>query len=394
MTRRTSSAGPSCTRSSVGSCGRCSREPTLIEVEDAHHMDEASADLFALSLASRRRAPVAHRRRRAGRARRVRCAGGRPTCVRLELEPLAEEDALALAEAATEDAPLLPHDLQLVVDRSAGNPQFLLDLVAARRGGRRCCPTRSRRPRWRGSTARPRRPAIVRRASVLGLSFHPRFLDGRARADDAASRRRDLGAAGRVLRGRRRRLPPLPASGDPRRRLRRTSVPDRDASCTAVVGERLEREVDDPDESGGRAVPALPACRRVREGVAYARTAAAACEDVFANEEAAQLYQRAVEAGRRLPEVGDLELAETVRRDERGAASAPDSIRGRRRANAAARRSRRTTRLTLGASPPPSARSSRSGSGGTRKLSDGPRERAGSWRRSPGLEAATRARPS
>ena len=55
--------------------------------------------------------------------------------LRLEVGPLAEPATVVLAQAATVDAPLLPHDLQVVVDRSGGNPQFLLDLVAALAAG-------------------------------------------------------------------------------------------------------------------------------------------------------------------------------------------------------------------------------------------------------------------
>ena len=65
---------------------------------------------------------------------------------------------------------------------------------------------RSRRRRPRGSTGSTRTTAtLVRRAAVLGMSFHPRDAGRRARRR-AAARRRHLGAARRRVRRRRRRL--------------------------------------------------------------------------------------------------------------------------------------------------------------------------------------------
>ena len=49
----------------------------------------------------------------------------------LELEPLGPAESLALAEAATEAAPLPPHIVKLAAERSGGSPQFLRDLLRA-----------------------------------------------------------------------------------------------------------------------------------------------------------------------------------------------------------------------------------------------------------------------
>ena len=52
-----------------------------------------------------------------------------PEVVRIELKPLAPQDALRLAQLATEQTPLPPHVLEVVAKRSGGNPQFLRDLL-------------------------------------------------------------------------------------------------------------------------------------------------------------------------------------------------------------------------------------------------------------------------
>ena len=49
--------------------------------------------------------------------------------MKIELKPLAEQDAIRMAQLATEHNPLPPHVLEVVAKRSGGNPQFLRDLL-------------------------------------------------------------------------------------------------------------------------------------------------------------------------------------------------------------------------------------------------------------------------
>ena len=51
----------------------------------------------------------------------------------LRPEPLTEVARKALLEAASEDAPLRPHELDVVAERSGGNPLFLRELLRAAR---------------------------------------------------------------------------------------------------------------------------------------------------------------------------------------------------------------------------------------------------------------------
>jgi class 3 adenylate cyclase/tetratricopeptide (TPR) repeat protein len=145
-------------------------EPTLLEVEQAHVMDAASAALFQalareletsawLVLVTRRDTPGGLVLRRAH--------------PRIELGPLSPDDARDLALSAPEALRLPPHVVELAVERSGGSPQFLLDLLAAAAAG-----DRDHLPASVGAATMaridalsPADAALVRRAAVLGLSF-------------------------------------------------------------------------------------------------------------------------------------------------------------------------------------------------------------------------------
>ncbi|HSD77214.1 MAG TPA: adenylate/guanylate cyclase domain-containing protein, partial [Solirubrobacteraceae bacterium] len=104
--------------------------PALLEVEAAHHMDRASADLLGAVTAGLDGVPwlVVVTRRDTGAGLRLPDGAGH---VHLEPGPLDPDDTLALAERVTESAPLPPHVVRLAAARSAGNPQFLRDLLRA-----------------------------------------------------------------------------------------------------------------------------------------------------------------------------------------------------------------------------------------------------------------------
>jgi tetratricopeptide (TPR) repeat protein len=320
-------------------------EPALIEVEDAHHMDEASADLFTFLASGVDGAPwliaISHRPSEAG----FRPPEEGDDVVRLELEPLAEEAALALAQAATEEAPLLPHGLKLVVERSAGNPQFLLDLVAALGAGDALPDSVEAAATARIDQLPPMDRSIVRRASIIGLSFHPRFLDDVIEPDMPAPDDRTWERLAEFFED----------DGDGYLRYRRAVI--REAAYDGlpfrtrrelhgVVGERLEREVEDPDEAAGVLSLHFLRAGGYEKAWRYARIAAEHAKEVFANEEAAQLYQRAVEAGRHLPDVRDIDLAEMY---EAMSIALRDAGQNQKSAtsNAAARRLAKDDLLTL-----------------------------------------------
>jgi class 3 adenylate cyclase/tetratricopeptide (TPR) repeat protein len=150
----------------------------LLLIEDAHLMDAASADLLHAVLAELHALPwliVTTRRDAAGR-------GFQPepsrALVSIELAGLPLEDATALAEAVTDADPLPPHLLELAVTRSGGNPQYLRDLLRAiAADGQAALPESIETAAMaRIDLLAPPDRTLVRRAAVLGLSFHPRHL--------------------------------------------------------------------------------------------------------------------------------------------------------------------------------------------------------------------------
>ena len=151
-------------------------QPALIEIEDAHQMDAASADLLHAVTAELDELPwLVVTARRDVRGGFVAPAAG--AVLHLTPHALPRDAVLALAEAATDSAPVPPHRLREAVERSAGNPQLLARPAPLGGRGRGDAPgldrdrgARARRPaRARGADARaPRR--------LLGVTFHPRYL--------------------------------------------------------------------------------------------------------------------------------------------------------------------------------------------------------------------------
>ena len=105
----------------------------LLCIDDAHFMDEASADLMA-HLAEA--APVSSWLTVVSR-RPVDTGFVAPEDIvpRLDLGPLPDVDAHALARVVSSGGTLTPRQLDTVVSRSGGNPLFLRELVAAALGG-------------------------------------------------------------------------------------------------------------------------------------------------------------------------------------------------------------------------------------------------------------------
>ncbi len=272
--------------------------PTIVQVEHTHLMDAASAALFeALTREIESSAWVVLVTRRD-------VAGGMGLADyehrRIELGPLPPEDARSLAESTPEAAQVPPHVLQLAVERSGGSPEFLLDLLAAAAAG-----SRDELPDSVGAATMaridaldPRDGAVVRRAAVLGLTFHPTRL-----ADVVAA---DM---------------PLPEEGfwdrlsglfareaDGHVRFKRPAVQEvayeslpfkLRRQLHMAVGLRLEHDL-------GRELDADPAVLSHHFSLAgdyarahrYAMVAAKRATERFSHADAARLYRMAIEAGR------------------------------------------------------------------------------------------------
>ena len=272
--------------------------PTLVEVEHAHLMDAASGALFEalagelessswIVLVTRQDAP-----------------GGLSLAnhphSRIDASPLSREDTRALAQATAEAAQVPPHVLELAVERSGGSPEFLLDLLAAAAAG-----DREHLPESVGAATMaridaldPRDGAVVRRAAVLGINFHPRRL-----ADVLAS---DT---------------PLPEEGfwvrlsgvfareqDGHVRFKRPAIQEVAYSSLPF---RLRRELHMAvglrlEQDAGRELDAEPSILSHHFSLGgdyarahrYAMAAAERATEAFSHADAARLYRRAIEAGR------------------------------------------------------------------------------------------------
>jgi len=108
--------------------------PTLLVIEDAASMDAASAALFASLLRLVEAVPWAIVLTTRATDRGLH-AGLGFDAERIDLEPLTPQLARELATALTDDDPLLEHVLAELVERSHGNPMYLVTLLDALRSG-------------------------------------------------------------------------------------------------------------------------------------------------------------------------------------------------------------------------------------------------------------------
>ncbi|MGQ0468024.1 MAG: adenylate/guanylate cyclase domain-containing protein, partial [Sporichthyaceae bacterium] len=141
--------------------------PTLLEVDGAHLIDEASAGLlgaFAPHLPTSNWVVLLVQR--AGHGHRIA-----PPHRRIAVDALPAEAARALAHAATDATPLPPRRVAEAVARSGGNPQFLLDLLAA--SGTDLPDSAQAAAMAQIDALAPGDRLLVRRASPLGSTFSP-----------------------------------------------------------------------------------------------------------------------------------------------------------------------------------------------------------------------------
>jgi len=277
-------------------------EPTLVAIEDVHWMDEASADLLRHIAVRITDLPwVVCVTRRDEDTGFVAPITGR--CVSMQLSPLSPESVSALIELATDEKPLLPHEVQELGERSAGNPLFLQELIHAvkRAGSLQHVPASiegmvtAQIDRLSASDRR-----ILRYAAVLGTSFDERLLTtlltDRDPAPDRATWRRlsDFVAdeGGGTYRFHHALMRDAAYEGLPYRRRR---------ELHARVGEGiLEAAGANPDDRAellsthfflaGELVPALR----------FSVIAAKRASTVYANVEASRFFRRAIEVARRL----------------------------------------------------------------------------------------------
>jgi tetratricopeptide (TPR) repeat protein len=162
--------------------------PTLLVVEDAHWMDDASRELLRHLVVSTQPRPwLMTITRRPGDDAFLN-GGGNGHRI-LELSALPSADASRLALAAAGELALSEELLGEVAERSGGNPLFVRELVAASRGGVASLPeTVETLITTRIDTLEPGDRFLLRNASVLGAQFELDLL-----ADVLADELEDVG---------------------------------------------------------------------------------------------------------------------------------------------------------------------------------------------------------
>ena len=287
------------------------RDAQLIEIDDAHHMDGASAELLSYLTGE-----IGARPWLFGVARRPAASGftapESPAVTRIELKPLAPQDAVKMTRLATEEHPQHMHVIEAVAQRSGGNPQFLRDLAhsAIASGGVGGLPNSAEAAAMAQiDSLVPGDRAVVRRAAVFGQAFHPRMLSWLADDGDGALPGPDMWQRLQAF---------FSEEADGYLRFRRSLL--RDAAYEGLpfkLRRRLHGAVaakiaEQPDESGENAgilsLHYLIAGDK-RPAWRHATVAGKRAAGVYAYVEAARLYTRAVEAGSQIDDLPKPELA-------------------------------------------------------------------------------------
>ena len=280
--------------------------PTLVIVEDAQWMDDASAALFRHLSGAASSRPwvllVAHRSSGTGLY-----IHDLPNVERIELEPLPPEAVVQLLRLITAEHPLVPHQRDAVAGRSGGNPLFLLELLDA---GLQSDFDDAMPETVEGVFAAqidrlaPRDRRLLRVASVLGIHVPVDVLEEISGIDGC-----DLGPLIGDF---------LTRDGPADLRFRHSMLRDaayeglsyaRRRELHARAGEALEhREEGDRAEIAGLLAVHFHHAGDHRAAWRYARLAAERAQALHASVEAATFFNRALQAGRAVGDVpvGDL----------------------------------------------------------------------------------------
>jgi tetratricopeptide (TPR) repeat protein len=287
---------------------------TVLVLDDAHQMDQASA-----SLLNRLVADLADRPWLVLVTRRDSATGfvpGEDQVVTLRPGPLDAGGARALVGALVDDAPLTEHDMEVLAKRAGGNPLFLRGLVhaAIETGGVEGLPSSVEElVTAQIDRLAPSERTVLRFASVLGSTFSESMLREVLAGHDLPTGRASLRRLGYFL----------ARDGGGRFRFQHELIRDtayeglpyrRRVDLHAQVGAALERSMTDPDEAAEQLSMHFFHAAQFDKAWHYARTAGERASAKDASAEAAELYGRAVEAARRLPSVPTTEVVAVLER--------------------------------------------------------------------------------
>lgn len=163
-------------------------EPALLLLEDAHWLDEASADLLAFLLRVLRNGPrMVLLTRRPGTPRLT--LAGLPSSTVIELVPLDQAQARQLLIASLPEGDALGQEaMTRLLDRGGGNPLFLNELLVAVRAGGDTAEMPDTLEGLIGARIDQLDPAdraVLREASILGVSVSVPLLEALVDDDPA-----------------------------------------------------------------------------------------------------------------------------------------------------------------------------------------------------------------
>ncbi len=292
--------------------------PVALVIEDAHFMDPASQDIMALIAHGLAEHPgaVCLTRRETGEGFVTEDA---PHTRRLSLGPLTTSQAAEALIVAADENPLLPYEIRLLADRSMGNPLFLEELWRAHREGASAEALPDSVEAAVGAQIdrlAPQDRHLLRCAAVLGTTFVERdlqevlALEGQPAAAAPVPGPTGLPSAlGEFLavddlgnvRFRSALVRECAYEGLPYRRRR---------ELHGRAAETLESRVGEEAEAALLSLHYFHA-QRYPEAWRGARLAAQRAGELYANIEAATLYQRALACVPRLPDLDPVDVAST-----------------------------------------------------------------------------------
>jgi class 3 adenylate cyclase/tetratricopeptide (TPR) repeat protein len=289
--------------------------PTLLLFEDVHWMDDASSELLRyLGTQLPMRPWLACTTRRPGDGGFAAAEGTPPLpALSLRLEPLLAEEAKALVQAAAGERRLSDDELEAIAQRGGGNPLFLQELASPEEGEQveQLPETVESLVATRIDRLAPADRALLRWASVFGVSFSGSLiadvLEGDATVAAASEAWDRLGEFVE-------RDPEVAGAFRFRHSLIRDAAYEglsfkRRRDLHGRVAEVIELRQERPDDESELLSLHFFRAERWAEAWRYSLEAGNRANEKYANVEAAQFFERALESAKRSGDVPPEELA-------------------------------------------------------------------------------------
>ncbi|MEP7059791.1 MAG: adenylate/guanylate cyclase domain-containing protein [Actinomycetota bacterium] len=286
-------------------------EPAVITIEDAHWMDELSRDLLT-RLVSEQLADAPWLICLTRRDEATGFVAPEDDAVHtIMAQPLDEADTLRMIRVATEDDPFLPRENEMLAERSAGNPLFLEELVhVARARGVDSLPDSVEAV----VTAQidrlsPAARSLLRTVSVLGVAFEQDLVEQLLEPDGAVPTAAEWKALADFLEA------PAPGEWRFRHALMRDAAFEglpyrRRRDLHGRAAELIESGAPDAADAAELLSLHYFNAQRFPDAWRYSLISGDRARDHFANGQAAEFYERALESARKLSDIEERQLAQ------------------------------------------------------------------------------------